>query len=1086
MIGWGAKFLQMIPKIKDAGLKDLRPLMLVEVMRKIWVGLIMKKIATFWEKYDLIDKSQHAYLRGRGTHTVLQQLLNSLEAARDFKTNLYKSSFDMKQAFDSVCRRLLLWCLVRLKIPKGLAAYLISLDADGEVFVKCPKNLNILERGVEALLKEGRRFKAEKGVGQGDLPSPLFWVAVLDPLLVTLRNQPSEFKVQDLNGNTHPAEDLGFADDLQSLEASAVALQNKSNLVSAWCIYTGIQISSTKMRTFGSHWGIHKGGNPKLITYTKGWVPTEVEMKMDGTMKSLGVKFDMHVDNQVQKRECIATITEKGVKINQAQARRRDKMLALSYMLLTNVVYRSQHCPWHLEEYEELETAYIKQVKIAAKLISGFSTRLITMNKRDGGLGITSTITAAMEWKRKSLLELTHRGGAMSLAMQGQLSRMLRESGQGGIGPCRTYLWIALSQNATGLSSLVLFLRQIGLRIRVGWAKRDGWELACNNERDTDQRISMNARGIILQSELEEGGEAPIRIGQCWEVDGKIFDILGFNEDDIEVMEWECKGLPEQDKMVWVSDKDILVMKGSDGRPTGMGGRNKISKQELIDRASHLIELSIDKVIKGGDGRLTSVIAAKKSKRAKERTVVVPDYLKREWARSGNENYSYIYTDGSYKEHANWGEILLDEPRVEAAGAIIFSDGKNFFYKIHVIIDLKVKDANQVELLCQLIACEIAEADKRVVKLGSDCQSAMKVTNGAYSEGFSNSIAGWRKWEGIETFKIAAHPERNKAWGTWEFDDMGIYVADAVAGGHAKPHKTISARDWLIRISARSIVAIEEEDGTPFIGRVTQRVSEVNTEQYLKERDGYREIDGEWDPKWEGANMAMAHKLLKRNGGFEDRVTMLKLKSGRRWDVSKHNPALCSLCGESFDSQRHPMMCCIGYEVSAAREEWKKAIKARVDKESQLIRVEMEEFSRSVFKEQDGELAAVGTFTQRWVSTLNKRREFNANEVKAMKRLMATMAQGARGVMRVFTRASQDKNRNKEDNKRNMAVEKIAELRQIGITKFLDTIAVESIKAGNKQNKKVKTTKPKLGCLPPKGVRDEIERGGIGLVIWKK
>ena len=72
-------------------------------------------------------------------------------------------------------------------------------------------------------------------------------------------------------------------------------------------------------------------------------------------MKSLGVKFDMHVDNQVHKHECIATITEKGVKINQAQARRRDKLLSLTYILLTNVVYRSQHCPWHLEEFEELE-----------------------------------------------------------------------------------------------------------------------------------------------------------------------------------------------------------------------------------------------------------------------------------------------------------------------------------------------------------------------------------------------------------------------------------------------------------------------------------------------------------------------------------------------------------------------------------------------------------------------------------------------------------------------------------------------------------------------------------------------------------
>ena len=575
-------------------------------MRKIWVGLIMKKIAIFWEKYELIDKSQHAYLRGRGTHTVLPLLLNCLEAARDYKTNLYISSFDMKQAFDSVCRRLLLWCLVRLKIPKGLAAYLISLDADGEVFIKCPKNLNILERGVDALMNEGHKFKAEKGIGQGDLPSPLFWVAILDPLLVTLRRQPSEFKVQDLDGNTHPAEDLGYADDLQSLEASAIALQSKSDLVSAWCIYTGIQISSTKMRTYGSHWGIHKGGNPKLITYTKGWIPTEVEMKMDGTMKSLGVKFDMHVDNQVQKHECIATITEKGVKINQAQARRRDKMLALSYILLTNVVYRSQHCPWHLEEFEELETAYIKQVKKAAKLINGFSTRLITINRRDGGLGITSTITAAMERKRKSLLDLKHREGAMSLAMQGQLSRMLREAGQGGIGPCRTHLWTALSNLATGLSGLVLFLRQVGLRIRVGWAKRDGWELACKEERDTDQRIQMNARGIVLQGELEEGGEVPIRIGQCWEVDGRIYDILGFSDLDIEVMEWECAGQPELGKKVWVSDKNVLDREGSDGRPTGMGGRNRINRQGLIDRASHLIELTIDKPTRGGEGRLTS------------------------------------------------------------------------------------------------------------------------------------------------------------------------------------------------------------------------------------------------------------------------------------------------------------------------------------------------------------------------------------------------------------------------------------------------------------------------------------------------
>ena len=34
--GWGRRWLQPIPKIQDPGLEDLRPLMLVEVTKKIW------------------------------------------------------------------------------------------------------------------------------------------------------------------------------------------------------------------------------------------------------------------------------------------------------------------------------------------------------------------------------------------------------------------------------------------------------------------------------------------------------------------------------------------------------------------------------------------------------------------------------------------------------------------------------------------------------------------------------------------------------------------------------------------------------------------------------------------------------------------------------------------------------------------------------------------------------------------------------------------------------------------------------------------------------------------------------------------
>ena len=161
---WGMKLLQAIPKKKeDPGLEDLRPLMLLEVTRKIWVGLVMNRIGEFWRKWGLIDEAQHAYIRNKGTHTVLPQLLNCMEGARDYKTSLFISSFDMTKAFDSVDRKFLIACLVRLHVPEALACQMIGLDDDEQIFVNCPRNMEISERGIEALGKEGYKFKSMKG-----------------------------------------------------------------------------------------------------------------------------------------------------------------------------------------------------------------------------------------------------------------------------------------------------------------------------------------------------------------------------------------------------------------------------------------------------------------------------------------------------------------------------------------------------------------------------------------------------------------------------------------------------------------------------------------------------------------------------------------------------------------------------------------------------------------------------------------------------------------------------------------------------------------------------------------------------------
>ena len=130
-------------------------------------------------------------------------------------------------------------------------------------------------------------------------------------------------------------------------------------------------------------------------------------------------------------------------------------------------------------------------------------------------------------------------------------------------------------------------------------------------------------------------------------------------------------------------------------------------------------------------------------------------------------------------------------------------------------------------------------------------------------------------------------------------------------------------------------------------------------------------------------------------------------------------------------------MACVSWEMQEMRQKWKNLIKLRISKERRSLRNEMEEYMENVLRSQDGELAAVGTYTQRWVNRLNRKRQMSEDELRSIRKLMKTVAQGARGMMRTYTRACQDKLVNKEKDKKHRAVEAIAELRQLGIKDFV-------------------------------------------------
>jgi hypothetical protein len=156
--------------------------------------------------------------------------------------------------------------------------------------------------GRAAVAAAGLEFHADKGTGQGDIPSPLNWDAFFDILLTALDSvKGGEVFTQDRQGRNHVLTDEAYADDLFSIQSSMEALQRKADVVSAVCLLAEVRLSHSKFRAFAPNWGNPCRPDllqPLFITvHGPQWTETRVPVKTDGTAKYLGVRLDMDLQH---------------------------------------------------------------------------------------------------------------------------------------------------------------------------------------------------------------------------------------------------------------------------------------------------------------------------------------------------------------------------------------------------------------------------------------------------------------------------------------------------------------------------------------------------------------------------------------------------------------------------------------------------------------------------------------------------------------------------------------------------------------------------------------------------------------------
>jgi hypothetical protein len=105
-----------------------------------------------------------------------------MEETEECAADQYLSSWDIKRAFDRVPKNILILSWTRLGIPPEVASYMVGLDTHGTTVVRTPyTERRYRRRGLRTFTSKMHRhtpsFEAEVGTGQGDVGSPLNWIA---------------------------------------------------------------------------------------------------------------------------------------------------------------------------------------------------------------------------------------------------------------------------------------------------------------------------------------------------------------------------------------------------------------------------------------------------------------------------------------------------------------------------------------------------------------------------------------------------------------------------------------------------------------------------------------------------------------------------------------------------------------------------------------------------------------------------------------------------------------------------------------------------------------------------------------------
>jgi hypothetical protein len=963
---WKWRWLVPTPKVPSPSLGDLRPLSLVEVLRKLWASVIMRNVSAAWAKNHTLNRNQHGFVPGRSMEEAVLEAMNSLESAKEWRTDLYISSWDIKRAFDRVPKQLLIYSWIRLGVPTDVAEYLVGIDMGGHTVVRTPHAQKVFwDSGLDGLLPLA--FRAMLGAGQGTVDAPSNWNAVFDILLDALDNISSEYFVADVHGVSVEAYDMAAADDLLSACGTLKALRAKAEVVSAFCIVFGLDIATLKLRTFHVSWGNENCGllqptgkpyldsNGKVDTrdyisiYQGNWVETRIPLASEGAMRYLGVHWDMNLSGQTIMTTTIDKLEAALARIQSFPCTADIKKTVLERCVFPSIVYQLKFANWPLRTFRELDKKISACIKRITGLYQTYPSELLYLSGKYGGHNF-SKLSDVVHMAKLGILhrhQAHHTDSYSSAIISSLLGRVLRT---GGVSvPPGEHAVLEHTEGDWWASSLVQWLAELDLSVNfVGTSRHPLSPTARDGVLD-----ALNLKGVLtLACELPGNDlEVPLRVGQCWIIPWldvsndtpSVYEILSFECFDgisdppaprLHLLEWTGEGTLSLGSRVTLTESSRSGFhRGT--RSTFSGTIDGFLQENRRSRCS-IVTLSPEthcKDVSETWSRITSV-EPKTMSPAFTRWGPDPPCPAMMTALYG----ANLYTDGSFCKMGSITDFMTGKETTQATGAVVETDDGATYGAVRLDFESTKLNPYLTELVTTTFAL-IRSAGN----VASDCQGSLatmslaragKTPKGA--QGYLASVHSRRTLR--EARWVKAHPEQDKTkTGCWVDDDFGIWLADGVAGGemeigtyggkHIDSLVVLDGDSIIRRLATRSpnTVYIATQGGCGILLEpVLDLLGRKCFRTYCSTRDILR---APRPPKWADCTASWAAKMYRTSAGMSvmERATCVRIiydkhLHGRNLAKFGAPPmdCVCKLCGGA-DSQYHIIRECSHPDMVACR-----------------------------------------------------------------------------------------------------------------------------------------------------------------------